>query len=119
MKAFFVSILCIISMGLCAADFTPATTPSTTMQSVNNASYMSSGSTYTSNVYEVGAYSPAAHAPARAPRKTPPGTDNSGYDPNNPQFAPIGDAVLPLLLMAVLFAGITCLRNKRRRATQA
>lgn len=44
---------------------------------------------------------PCAHSPARGPRKAPPGTDDSGYDPANPQFSPLGDAVLPLLLMAL------------------
>ena len=113
MKAFFVSILCVISIGLYAADFTPATAPSTTIQSVNNASYMSSGSTYSSAVYEVGSYSPAAHSPARGPRKASPGTDNTGYDPNNPQFSPIGDALIPLLLIALAYTAIRARRKKR------
>lgn len=112
MKAFFVSILCVISIGLYAADFTPATAPSTTMQSVNNASYMSSGSTYSSTVYAIGATSPS-DAPARGPRKSPPGTDTSGYNPDNPQFSPIGDALLPLLLMALVYMVIRVRRKKR------
>jgi len=90
------------------AQYTPAASssalPATTMQSVNNASYMSAGSTYSSAVHEVGLSAPAA-APVR---KAPPGTggESTGYDPANPQFAPVGDALLPLLLMALAFAGV-------------
>lgn len=114
MKAFFVSILCVISIGLYAADFTPATAPSTTMQSVNNASYMSSGSTYSSTVYAIGATSPS-DAPARGPRKSPPGTDTSGYNPDNPQFSPLGDALFPLLLMVMAYAISILLRRRKSR----
>lgn len=95
--------LCLCACALYATEFTPAYAPAATMQSVNNASYMSSGSSYTSTVYEVGSYSPSA-APERAIRKAPPGTGGeSTYDPTNPQFAPIGDAVIPLLLCAILY----------------
>ena len=81
----------------------------------------SSGSAYSSSVYAVGSYSPS-QAPAAGPRKAPPG-DGVGEETNetfdNPQLFPLGDALIPLLLMAILFAGITYLRNKRKRETQA
>ncbi len=114
MKAFFVSILCVISIGLYAADFTPATAPSTTMQSVNNASYMSSGSTYSSTVYAIGATSPS-DAPARGPRKPPPGSDTSGYHPDNPLFAPLGDALIPLFRMVMVYATYLLLLRRKSR----
>ena len=56
---------------------------------------------------------PCAHSPARGPRKAPPGTDDSGYDPANPQFSPLGDALLPLLIMALAFTGLTYLRKSK------
>ena len=109
-------LLCAMGLTAYAADYTPfaATTPSAAMQSVN-AGYLSSGSSYSSVVYEVGSYSPSS-APAAGPRKAPPSTGGeSGYDPNNPQFAPIGDAVLPLLLMALTYMVIR-VRRKRQVA---
>ena len=110
--------ICICAMGLSvyAVDYSPmaSSLPSQTMQSVNNTSYMSSGSTYTSAVYEVGSYSPSA-APVGGPKKAPPGTGGeSTYDPNNPQFSPLGDAILPLILMALVFTGYIALRRKKR-----
>ena len=115
MRNVFVIFLCAIGISVFAADYTPiglTTVPAVSMQSVNNTSYLSSGSTYSSEVYEVGSCSPS-HAPAAGPRKAPPGTGGeSGYDPDNPQFAPLGDAVLPLLLMALSFMAYIALRRK-------
>jgi len=96
------------------AQYTPGASssglPATTMQSVNNAGYMSAGSSYSSAIYEVGSSAPAA-APVR---KAPPGHGGeSGYDPTNPQFAPVGDALLPLLLMALAFAGVIYRRKSK------
>lgn len=107
-------LLCAMGLTAYAADYTPfaATTPSAAMQSVN-AGYLSSGSSYSSLVYEVGSYSPSA-APAAGPRKAPPPTGGeSGYDPSNPQFAPLGNAVLPLLLMGLAFIAYIALRRKQ------
>lgn len=88
--------------------------PSATMQSVNSSAYMSSGSTFTSTVYSVGASAPS---PTASPRKAPPGGGGeSGYDPNNPQFSPIGDALFPLLLMVMVYATSLLLRRRRKRA---
>ena len=98
MKRVLLLILCVLSVALHAADFTPITPPSASMQSVNNTSYMSSGSFYTPDVYEVGSYSPAKPSI----RKAPPSTGGtSDYDPNNPQFAPLTDALIPLFLFAL------------------
>ena len=80
---------------------------------------MTTGSAYSSSISEIGAYNPSA-APNSGLRKIGGlGTDDSGYQgKDNPQFSPLGDAVLPLMIMAILFAGITYLRNKRKKTTQ-
>lgn len=110
--------LCAIGISVYAVDYAPfasSVLPSAAMQSVNNSGYMTVGSSYSSDVYAVGSYSPS-HAPAVGPRKAPPGTGGeSTYDPNNPQFSPIGDAVLPLLLMALAYMVIR-VRRKRQVA---
>ena len=106
--------LCAIGISVYAVDYAPfasSVPPSAAMQSVNNTGYMTVGSSYSSDVSAVGSYSPS-HTPAVGPRKAPPGTGGeSTYDPNNPQFAPLGDAVLPLLIMALAFMGLTYLRK--------
>lgn len=87
-----------------------------------------SGSTYSPQVTEVGATSVVSEAtttesysPAKAPggpRRTSisndedegwtPRTDTEGTD-----LSPIGDAVLPLMLMAVAFCGVVYFRRRR------
>ena len=102
-----------------------AVPPSVTFRSTSGA-YMSTGSAYSSTVHEVGSYSPAAHAPGSGPRKaggfndipvdddetdTPTG---DGYDPSNPKL-PIGDALIPLLLMVMAYATYLLLRRRKSR----
>ena len=76
-----------------------------------------SGSTYSSAVYEVGSSSPS-YAPAKGPRKAPPtiepGTESNDYDPANPQFSPLGDVLIPLILFALAYVGYIALRKKKR-----
>lgn len=108
--------LCAIGISVYAVDYAPfasSVPPSAAMQSVNNTDYMTVGSSYSSDVYAVGSYSPS-HAPAVGPRKAPPGTGGeSTYDPNNPQFAPIGDALFPLLLFALAYGAWILTRRKK------
>ena len=109
MKAYLICLLCVFSLGLYAADINPVTTPTAAMQSVNNASYMNSGSTYTPMVYEVGSYSPSeSNRSAVSGKRKAGGPGSTGgksdYDPNNPQFSPLGDALIPLLIMAFIYA---------------
>ena len=117
MKRLLIIILYCIGVTAYAVDYTSTSAPVVTMQSVNNAGYMTTGSTYSSAVYEVGSGSPSAAPPGRSIRRS--GFDenpsgNSDYNPNNPQFSPLGDAVLPLLLMALLFGVYTALRRKKK-----
>ena len=118
MRNMLTIFLCAIGISVYAVEYAPFASdwpPSAAMQSVNNTGYMTVGSSYSSDVYAVGSYSPS-HAPAVGPRKAPPGTGGeSTYDPNNPQFSPIGDAVLPLLLMALAYMVIR-VRRKRQVA---
>lgn len=117
-------LICSLAINLFAVNFTPfvapANVPLAEMQSVNNASFMSSGSTHASTIYEVESSTP--EATGRSIRKAPPGKDDGTHDPNNPQFSPIGDAVLPLLALAILYAAFLFLHIRRRqtcRITQA
>ena len=113
-------LICSLAINLFAVNFTPfvepANVPLTEMQSVNNASFMSSGSTHASTIYEVKSSTP--EATGRSIRKAPPGGGGgaSDYDPTNPQFSPIGDAVLPLLALAILYAAFLFLHFRRRQA---
>lgn len=111
-------LICSLAINLFAVNFTPfvepANVPLAEMQSVNNASFMSSGSTHASTIYEVKSSTP--EATGRSIRKAPPGKDDGTHDPNNPQFSPIGDAVLPLLTLAILYAAFLFLHFRRRQA---
>lgn len=108
--------LCAIGISVYAVDYAPfasSVPPSAAMQSVNNTDYMTVGSSYSSDVYAVGSYSPS-HAPAVGPRKAPPGTGGeSTYDPNNPQFSPIGDALWPMLWMILAYGIVAFIRRKK------
>lgn len=116
MKKILAILVLMIGIKAYAVDYTigasQATAPSVTMQSVNNSAYLSTGSDYSSNVYDVG-----QSAPARAGvRKAPPGGGGaSDYDPSNPQFSPIGDALIPLLLMVMAYATYLLLRRRKSR----
>ena len=120
MKRMITILICSLAINLFAVNFTPfvepANVPLAEMQSVNNASFMSSGSTHASTIYEVKSSTP--EATGRSIRKAPPGGGGgaSDYDPTNPQFSPIGDAVLPLLALAILYAAFLFLHFRRRQA---
>ena len=107
-------MLFVIGVDAYAVDYTPmqATAPSATMQSVNSNAYMSSGSEYSSDVYDVGSYSPSR----AGVRKAPPGKDDSGHDPTNPNYGPVGDALIPLLLMVMAYATFVLLRRRKSRS---
>ena len=117
MKRFLAIIASALCISLYAVEYAPiipyTQAPMMDMRSVNNSAYMSSGSTHSPVVYEVGAYNVGTTSPAMGPRKAPPGTGGvSDYDPNNPQFAPLTDALLPLLLLALGY-GVLFLPKKK------
>jgi len=115
MRRILTIVLCFFGFSLYAVEYTPiipqTQAPTIDMQSVNNSAFMSSGSTYSPAVYEVGAYSPAKPSIRKAPPST--GGGVSDYDPNNPQFAPIGDALFPLLLFALAYGAWILTRRKK------
>ena len=79
-------------------------------------SIMQGSGTYVAPVTAVGATSAAStYSPAQAPS----GPRRGFIDPNNPgnqsNESPIGDAVLPLALMALTFAGVVYFRKRKAR----
>ncbi len=96
-----------------AQSFQQAVAPAVNMQSVNNSSMMMSGSSYSSPIQEVGAYSPAGPHKAKKDGDDFPVLDptKTGDDPNNPQYGPVGDALIPLMLCAGAYL---ILRARRR-----
>lgn len=88
--------------------------PSASFHSTGSA-MMTSGSTYTPAVYEVGSSSPHSAPGIRrtgGPGSVTPGT-TADDDPENTQIGSLDDAVLPLLLMALAFAGYVALRRRK------
>lgn len=91
------------------------------MQSVNSQSYMTTGSALSPAVYEVGSSSPAKgpQRPGSLRRESGDGPGSTGgasdYDPKTPTpEGPIGDAVLPLMLMALAYLGVRFFRARKR-----
>jgi hypothetical protein len=81
------------------------------------------GSNYAPQVTEVGATGVsdmATTTESYSPAKAPSGPRRSFIDPSNPgnqsNDYPIGDAVLPLLLMSLAFAGVIYFRKRHARA---
>ena len=77
------------------------------------------GSNYSSQVTAVGATGVSdmattteSYSPAKAPSGPRRGFDHGAETGQSDEF-PIGDAVLPLLLMAMLFAGVVYTRRKK------
>ena len=106
MRRIITIVLCFFGFSLFAVEYTPiipqTQAPTIDMQPVNNTAFMSSGSTYSPAVYEVGAYSPAQPSIRKTSLPLPtPGGEVSDYDPDNPRFAPLTDALIPLFLFAL------------------
>ena len=88
----------------------------------------SSGSVYTPQVTAVGSTSVASEAtttenygPAKTPgriRRDNISSDDDGWtgkmDSGGTNLSPVGDAVLPLMLMAFAFVGYTAIRRKKQ-----
>lgn len=98
-----------------AQSFQQAVAPAVNMQSVNNSSMMTSGSSYSSSVQEVGAYSPAGPHKAKMDGGLPSvDPTQPAADPNNPQYGPVGDALIPLMLCAGAYLIIRARRRMVR-----
>ena len=83
---------------------------------------MPSGSNYSSQISEVGAVQVVSEAKTTtevySPAKAPGGPRREegkigGPDTNQSSESPVGDAVLPLMLMAISFCGIIYLRRQK------
>ena len=80
------------------------------------------GSVYSSQVTPVGstavpamATTTESYSPAKAPGG-PRRVFDSGADVNHSEESPIGDAVLPLMVMALAFCGFVAIKRKRLTA---
>ena len=101
-----------------ALSFQPATIDNSAIQSQK---IMQTGTNYSGQVYEPFSNvapseynsSSETYSPAKAPGGPRKGFDIGGDTPPGP--SPIGDALLPLLLMAVAFAGWSYLRRRKQR----
>lgn len=83
-------------------------------------SIMSGAGGYTAPITEVGSASVGEMATTTGSAAKAPGAPRRGFiDPSNPgppsNEDPIGDAVLPLALMALTFAGVVYFRKRKAR----
>lgn len=120
MRRLLIILFCALGMQIHAVEYAPfasysTTDPAVSMRSVNNSSYMSSRSAYTPTVYEVGASDPSRAGVRKAPPTVTPGT-TADVDPTNTQYGPVGDALIPLLLMGMAYAAYVFLRRRKSRA---
>ena len=88
----------------------------------STSSMQGSGSAYSSQVTAVGATQAADMGTTTTANQAPgrPGNIRTGLpggttEPNQSEDSPIGDAVLPMMLMAMLFAGVIAVRRRRVR----
>ena len=123
-KQIFIIALVILSSPLLAqgnpaqSSFGGLQAPSSAFQSTGSA-IMATGSTYSSSVYEVGSTAPSTPAHV-GPRRSygdfsgiGTGTETSETF-NNPNYGPVGDALLPLLIMALAFIAVIALRRRKK-----
>ena len=117
-KLYIIALMSIISSATFAVDFAPN-------QEWQSTSVMqTSGSTYSPQVTEVGSSTIASVATTTetySPNKAPGGPrrieSQSGRDPGDAttgsDLSPLGDGLLPLLMMAATFCGVIAFRRKR------
>ncbi len=114
MKKFMMIIMAVALMALPTMAQQPDWKSTSTMQGT--------GSAYAPQVMEVGATTvptiattTESYSPAKAPSGPRRGFDHGAETGQSTEF-PIGDAVLPLMLMAMLFAGVVYTRRKKQAA---
>lgn len=117
-KLYIIALMSIISSSTFAVDFAPN-------QEWQSTSVMqTSGSTYSPQVTEVGSSTIASVATTTetySPNKAPGGPrrieSQSGRDPGDAttgsDLSPLGDGLLPLLMMAATFCGVIAFRRRR------
>ena len=115
MKRIMMMIMAVALMALPTMAQQPEWKSTSTMQGT--------GSAYVPQVTAVGATdvnSMATTTESYSPAKAPSGPRRGFIDPSNPgnqsNESPIGDAVLPLLLMSLAFAGVIYFRKRHARA---
>lgn len=119
MRRYLIILFCTLGIHIYAAEYAPfaggsATVPMATMQSVNNSGYMSSGSSYTSTIYDVDSSAPSRAGARKAPPSITPGT-TADVDPANTNYGTIGDAVMPLLIMVMIYTMYVLLYRRKTR----
>ena len=114
MKRIMMMIMAVALMALPTMAQQPEWKSTSTMQGT--------GSAYAPQVMEVGAATvptiattTESYSPAKAPSGPRRGFDIGGETGKSDEF-PIGDAVLPLSLMALAFAGVIYFRKRHARA---
>ena len=120
-KIYIIALLSVVAVAMNAQTFQPATIDNSAIQSQK---IMQTGTNYSGQVYEpfssVTPSEQSAVGAASAPQSNAPGRRNSliggAEDPLGP--SPIGDALLPLLLMAVAFGIYSAARRKRLTTKQ-
>lgn len=121
-KLYIIAILSVAAMAVNAQTFQPATIDNSAIQSQK---IMQTGTNYSGQVYEpfssVTPSEQSAVGAASAPQSNAPGRRKIGNFDDVPEGGeqensyPIGDALLPLLLMAAAFAGWSYLRRRKQR----
>ena len=110
-----VALLALPTMGQVSDQQYGATAPNAQIQSTST--FSGSGSAYSSNPTlnsdGTAAYNGASYSPANAGRRRI-GNFGTPADTERDEESPVGDAVLPLLLMAFAFGGAVYLRRRQR-----
>jgi hypothetical protein len=114
-------ILSILVLGTLMACLVPAYAQSA-QEWQSTSTMQTSGSVYTPQVTAVGATTiaePATTTESSSPAKASSGPRRAGeWGTGLPEYgqgpSPIGDAVLPLMLMALAFGGVVALRKRRK-----
>lgn len=119
-RIYIIILFCLATMTALAQTFSAKPIENTPIQSQQ---IMSTGANYNGTVYEPfttstpSEYTEGENAASYSPGKAPGYRKGFGGGPESGQGpSPIGDAMLPLLLMAVVFCGAIYFR--RRRAAQ-
>ena len=115
-KLFIIALLSVVTMSAYAQTFTPANADG----AIQSQQIMQTGAAYNGTVYEpFSSTTPseqnapgASYSPAKAPGGPRKGFDIGGDAGQGP--SPIGDAVLPLMLLLGVYCGIRFIRRNKQ-----